>query len=136
MASRTSPSPAPSDARWTSSARRSAVSARAGCNGGDSLDFVVAHRGVEALAQDVDHVGEVRIVPHEWQPHVAGLAEHLGREGERVLRGRESPVDEISGRNLITCSSVRSCKRLNWRESWTGVMPGVRMSTAGRAWSF
>ena len=30
-----------------------------------------------------------------------------------------------SSRNLITCLFVRSCKRLNWVELWTGVVPGM-----------
>ena len=38
-----------------------------------------------------DHVSKVCLVPHEGQPQVTDPAEHLGREGERVLHGCESP---------------------------------------------
>ena len=60
---------------------------------GDSSEVLVAHRGVKALAQDVDHVSEVRLVSHEGQTHVIDPAVRLGREAERVLHGRESPVE-------------------------------------------
>ena len=47
---------------------------------------------------------------------VGQVAEEL--DGER-------PWAVASSRNLITCLFVRSCKRLNWRELWMGVMSEV-----------
>ena len=67
------------------------------CDGGDSLGVLVAHRGVKDLAQDVDHVSEVRLVSHEGQPHVTDPDKRIGSEGEWVHHMRESPVDKISG---------------------------------------
>ena len=44
-----------------------------------------------------DHVSKVCLVPHEEQPHVIDPAQRLGREGDWVLHGLESPVDKTSG---------------------------------------
>ena len=46
---------------------------------------LLAHGRVEALAEDVDHVGKVRVVPHDRQPDVARPLEHPGREREGVF---------------------------------------------------
>lgn len=57
---------------------------------------------LKTFGNDVVHVNEIFIIPHQRHSYVTGTGEHVSSHGERVLSRGETPVHEISGVGLVS----------------------------------
>ena len=62
---------------------------------------MLGNDGLDCLGDDIGHIVEVLVVPHERHAAIAGPGEHLSGHGKRIVGGSKAPVDEIPGVGLV-----------------------------------
>ena len=62
---------------------------------------MLGNDGLDCLGEDIGHIVEVLVVPHERHAAIAGPGEHLSGHGKRVVGGSKAPVNEIPGVGLV-----------------------------------